>query len=192
MGKQSTVIAYGSTAEHPTETEVSTGAQHCRWHEGKSACLWSSSLISWTADTGSSACFQSKKVKLGKHVGRTGWERVSWECWVILNSVFMVLPNEWSLGMLQLPVTSFLWTLTLNDVLLGTQIASTVQTDVVLPSDIKKEHKTGLKRNVYLAGLFLESPFSELWLCICPPGVKSSSEPAWGHLAVTLRIPKDL
>lgn len=77
--------------------------------------------------------------------------------------------------MLQLPVTSFLGPLTLNDDLLGAQIASTVQTEVVLPSDMKKKHKTGLKQNVYLAGLFLESPFSERWPCICPPGVKSSS-----------------
>lgn len=88
------VRAHGSTAEHLPETEVRTGAQHSRWHEGEKHLsvkqplhlldcrYWIASVLS--AGRG--------EVKLGKHMCRTGWESVSWECWAILNSVFGVRP----------------------------------------------------------------------------------------------------
>lgn len=114
------------------------GAEHRgpRWIMTWGKKVLVNEVVSWTEGTGPPVCHLRRKSSWGKRLCRKGWERAHWEGRVPLKGLCVVLSIT-----LQLPITGCLMELTLNDILLGIQIASAVQIQVILLQTRKRNTK---------------------------------------------------
>lgn len=126
----------------------------------------------------------SQKTREGFAGNRNG-RRVSRQCQVTFHRVFLALP------------TRQIWhseSITVVMPLNGNDWVSWTQMAICPIGELVHGRGTEHRRHgkAYLGVLFQESPFCGLWLLICQPSVKNSSELVWGHQATASRTPKAL